>query len=55
MVFGLPRKLGGALGPLKMRPKGGVIVVPLETLREIESSHVFATGVTCLCTVYIQG
>ena len=25
--------LGGLFGPLKMRPKGGVIVAPLETFR----------------------
>ena len=53
MVFGLLRKLGGGGGlfiPIHMRPKGGVIVAPLETLREIERGHVFTTGVTCLCT-----
>ena len=44
---------GGAFGPLKMRPKGGVIVAPLETLGEIERGHVLATGVTCLC-IYIH-
>ena len=39
MIFGLPRKLGGAFSPLKMHHKGCVIVAPLETLREIENRY----------------
>ena len=53
MIFGLPRKLGGVSRPLKMHPKGCVIVAPLETFREIERGHLLATGITCLC-IYIH-
>ena len=43
---------GGLLGPIKMRPKGGVIVAPLETLREVERGHVSSTGITCFMYIY---